>query len=121
MALERAREMLGIVEPQHFCCFGDGVASVEQLLGALHDETADGRRGVVARHLTDEVAEVVGREKQFLGTVAHGRQAVLTVELLVVVALQQGIEAYQQVVGLALGLGLELAVVESRTVLKKQL
>ena len=121
MTLERTREMLGIVEPQHFCCFGDGVANGEQLLGALHDEAADGRGGIVARHLADEVAEVVGREEQLLGTVAHGGQAVLAVEALVVVALQQGIEAYQQVVGLALGLGLELAVVEAGTVFENQL
>ena len=59
MTLEHAREMLGIVEPQHFCCFCDGVTSGEQMLGTLHDETADGRGGIVARHLTTEVAEIV--------------------------------------------------------------
>ena len=40
MALERTREMLGIIEPQHFGCFGYGMASGEQLLGTLRGEFA---------------------------------------------------------------------------------
>ena len=58
--------MLGIFETELLRSLCDGGPADKQLLGTLHHESADVRGGCVACHFTDEVAEIVGREKERL-------------------------------------------------------
>ena len=51
----------------------------------MHDEAADMGGGRVARQFTDQVAEIVGRQEQLLGTVFHGRQPLLPLCAVVIV------------------------------------
>ena len=58
--LEHTGEMLRIFEAEQVAGLANGMAAGEKHLRPLHQETADVVRGRVARHLPDEVAEVVG-------------------------------------------------------------
>ena len=90
---EQAGEVLGIVEAQTLGCLGDAGSAGKNLLGPLHQETANVGSGGFVGQLTNEVAEVVGRQKQLLGTVFHGGQAVLLLKIVVVVLAKQLLEA----------------------------
>ncbi len=86
MFLEHAGEMLGIFEAEGVGSFGDGLAVVQKGCGSLHDEVADDSGCCLARSLTDKVAEIVGREKQFLGTIADGGQAKFVLAAFIIIA-----------------------------------
>ena len=75
MLFEHACEVLGVVEAKVLGRGGDACAADELLLRLCHDEPADDIAGGVAGDLAYEVAEVVGREEEFLGAVLHRRQA----------------------------------------------
>ena len=85
MLLELACEVLWIVESETFGSLRDSGSAHQELLGTLHDETADMGGGGVARQFTDQVTEIVGRKKQLLGAVFHGRQSHLSLHAVVIV------------------------------------
>ena len=85
MLLELACERLWIVESETFGRLRDSGSAHQELLGTLHDEAADMGGGGVARQFADQVAEVVGRQKQLLGTVFHGRQPLLSLYAVIIV------------------------------------
>ena len=90
---EQAGEVLWIVEAQTLGCLGDAGSAGKNLLGPLHQETANVGSGRFVGQLANEVAEVVGRQKQLLGAVFHGWQAVLLLKIIVVVLAKQLLEA----------------------------
>ena len=53
--------------------------------------------GGLARQFADEVTEVVGRQEEFLGAVFDCRQAQRALDAVVVIMLQEVLEARQQV------------------------
>ena len=65
--LELARKVLGIFEAEAFSGFGDGGTTEEERLRALHDEAANVGGSRLARQFADEVTEIVGEKKKFLG------------------------------------------------------
>ena len=90
---EQAGEVLGIVEAQALGSLGDAGSADKNLLGPLHQETANVGSGGFVGQLANEVAEIVGRQKQLLGAVFHGGQAVLLLKIVVVVLAKQLLEA----------------------------
>ena len=119
MLLEEAGEMLGIVKAELLGCVGDGLAADEEFLGALHEEAANDAGGSVACQLTDEVAEVVGREEEFLCAIADRGQTMLLLQGLAVVALQEIFKTGEQV-GVVFGRNGELAGIEAAYILQHQ-
>ena len=117
--LERASEVLGVFEAEEVGGLGDGLAVAQVGGGFLHDKVADDGGGSLAGGLTDEVAEVVGREEQFLGTITDGGQAERALAAFAVIAAQQVVEAFQQVV-VGCGLGLNLPLIEDGAILQNQ-
>ena len=95
--LELAGEVLGILEAEALSGFGDGGTTEQERLGALHDEATDVGGGGLARQFADDVTEIVGRKKKFLGAVFDGGQAQRALNAVVVVMLKQVLEAGQQV------------------------
>ena len=95
--LKLAGEMLWIVETELFGGFSNGGPANKQLLGTLHQEATDVGGGGIARQFAYEVAEVVGREEKLLGTVFHGGQSVLALQVLGIVLTEQMLKAGQQV------------------------
>ena len=95
--LELASEVLGIFKAEAFSGFGDGSTTEQERLGALHDEAADVGSGRFARQFTDEVAEIVGGQEEFLGAIFHCRQSQCALGAIIVVMLQEVLEARQQV------------------------
>ena len=95
--LELAGEVLGIFEAEAFGGFGDGRATEQERLGALHNEAADMGCGRLACQFADEVTEIVGGQEEFLGAVLDRRQSQRALNAVVVVMLQQVLEARQQV------------------------
>ena len=69
---EQAGEVLWIVEAQTLGCLG---SAGKNLLGPLHQETANVGGGGFVGQLANEVAEVVGRQKQLLGAVLRATAA----------------------------------------------
>ena len=89
--------MLGIFEAEAFSGFGDGRTAKQKRLRTLHDEAADMGSSRLACQFADEIAEVVGGQEEFLGAVLDGRQTQRALDAVVVVMLQQVLEARQQV------------------------
>lgn len=67
--------MLWIVEAQTLGCLGSAGSAGKNLLGPLHQETANVGGGGFVGQLANEVAEVVGRQKQLLGAVLRATAA----------------------------------------------
>ena len=110
--LEHAGEMLGIFEAEGVGSFGDGLAVVQKGCGSLHDEVTDDSSSRFTRSLTDKVAEIVGRKKQFLGAITDGGQAKLTLPSFAIIAFQQVI--------VGCGLRLELTFIEHGAIFQYQ-
>ena len=107
VVFELACEMLWVVEAKLFGNFRNLHATDEELLGTLHDEPPNHVRGGIARQLADEIAEVIGRQEQLLGTIANGGQTVSSLQTFTVVAHEQILEACKQV-GMVFGRRREL-------------
>ena len=86
MFLEHTGEMLGVFEAEEIGGFGDGLSVMQKGDSFLHDEVADDDGCCLAGGLTDKVAEIVGREKQFLGTIADGGQAKFVLAAFIIIA-----------------------------------
>ena len=69
--LEQATEVLRVSKAHGIGRFGNAIAGGEHGFGALQDEPADGAGGRVTGQLLDEVAKIVGRQKQFLSAILH--------------------------------------------------
>ena len=95
--LELTGEVLRIFETEAFGGFGDGGTTEQERLRALHDEAADVGGSRLARQFADEVTEIVGGQEEFLGAVFDGRQSQRALGAVVVVMLQEVLEARQQV------------------------
>ena len=95
--LEHAGEMLRILEAQQLGRLRHSVPAHQQVAGPLHDEAPNGVTGRVAGELADEVAEIIGRQKEFLRAIFHGGQAMNLIGSLVVITGEQVLEAREQV------------------------
>ena len=95
--LELASEVLRIFEAEALGGFGDGGTLKQERLRALHDEATDVGSGGLACEFADQVAEVVGGQKKFLGAIFHCWQAQRALGAVVVVMLQEVLETRQQV------------------------
>ena len=99
MLLKHPCEVLRIFKAQLFCRARNTGSADKQILGFLHDKTADDVAGRVVSHLADEVSEIVGRKKEFLGAVFHRRKSVGSLLSLIIVASEQVLKPSEQVIG----------------------
>ena len=119
MFLEHAGEVLGIFEAKEVGGFADGLTFMQKSGGSLHDEVTNDGGCCLTRGLTDKVAEIVGRKKQFLGAITDGGQAKLTLPSFTIIVSEQVVKALQQII-VGIGFGLKLALVEHRAILQYQ-
>ena len=112
LLLEHPAEMLGIFEAEAVGHLGDGFPCRKAVLGKLDDELADVVARRVAGGLLDDIAEVIGRHAELVGTILHGGQAESQLELVLEIVAEQAVEADEDVGVLYLS-GDELAVVET--------
>ena len=94
---EHAAEVLGILESETVGHLGDGLSGGQSVLGQADNKPTD----VAARRLPgclfDDIAEIVGRHAQPIGTVLHGGQSELQLKLLVEIVAEQAVEADENV------------------------
>ena len=119
MFLKHAGEMLGVFEAEEVGGFADGLTFMQKSGGSLHDEVTNDGGCCLARSLTYKVTEIVGRKKQFLGAITDGGQAKLTLPSFAIIAFQQVVKAFQQVI-VGCGLRLELTFIEHGAIFQYQ-
>ncbi len=119
LLLEHPAEMLGILEAEAVGHLGDGFPRRKAVLGKLDDELADVAARRVPGRLLDDIAEVVGRHTELVGTILHGGQAEGQLELVLEIVAEQAVEADEDVGVLYLS-GDELAVVETLAEVERQ-
>jgi len=118
--LEHTGEMLRVLEAQLIGNLADGFRGKKQLFfGDADDFVLYVLQGGLARFLLDEVAEIIGRQAEFGGTVFHAGQSfqcgIFAREILV----EEGLETGQDV---AMGIlpGDELPFVEAQAIVEQQ-
>ena len=118
--LEQAGEVLGVLEAEGVGYLADGVGGRSEAVTGLGEEVLlDELLRTVARLGFHEVAEVVGREVQRIGKVAHGGHSLTGGETLGEIVVEQDVETLHELTvnGFA---GDELAVVEAHAVVQNQ-
>ena len=119
MFLEHTGEMLGVFEAEEIGGFGDGLSVMQKGDSFLHDEVADDDGCCLAGGLANEVAEIVGRKEQFLCTITDSGQTEGALAAFIVIAVQQVVESFQQIV-VSCGFCLKLTLVENRAIFQYQ-
>lgn len=102
-----AAEMLRVVVAEGVGDFAHRASAGQHLVGSRHQETAQEEGGRLVREGLHKVAEVVGREAQLAGTVAHCRQPLFALKSTGIIVAQQPLEPLQQPLRLSEG-GLHL-------------
>lgn len=119
--LERAAEILRILIAEAVGYLADALAGLrEQLLGHIHRPLLDVFLRRAAGLLLYQVAEVVGREMQLVGTPCHGGRAEALGIVRHEIAVEQRLEACEDILVRPLARD-ELAVVEAVAVVEEQL
>ena len=114
--------MCRILESQAVGHVADRILPVEeQLLGRVDELQADVLLGRAARFAFDQITEVVGREAELPGAVAHRRQAERLRQVRSEVIVQDTLEAGEDVLVGNLAAREELPVVEARAVVEQHL
>lgn len=79
--LKHSAEMLGVLKTETVGHLGDSFPGGKTILGKLDDEATDVVACRIARGLFDDIAKVIGRHTELVGTILHSGQTKGQLEL----------------------------------------